>query len=164
MKLLNYLAASAVAAISVALPALARVDPNSTALLRTLNEYGVEIRYNPPGCDTGYQGMYQTSKVITLCYSGQPTAGDHDTLRHETFHYLQHCAALHRGEPGIVPLAINPSERNQWVSQVLKRGHIEEIQRLYPSQKHQIELEAFAAAYHYSANDLIGMIHAWCKK
>ena len=164
MKLLHLCAASAVAAVSMALPALARVDPNSTRLLQTLNEYGVTVRYNPSGCGRHYQGMYQTSKVMTLCYSGKPTASDHDTLRHETFHYLQHCAALHRNEPGLVPLAINPSERNQWVSQVLKRGHIQQIQRLYPSQKHQIELEAFAAAHHYSANDLIGMIHAWCKK
>ena len=102
---------------------------------------------------------------MTLCYRGQPTDFDHDTVRHETMHVLQHCAALRRGDArGIVPLAINPTERNQWVSQVLKRGHIEQIQRLYPSQKHQIELEAFAAAHHYSANDLIGMIHAWCKK
>ena len=164
MKLLNYLAASAVAAVSMALPALAKVDPNSTDLLQTLTEYGVTVQYNSSACSQGFQGRYSTAKVMTLCYKGPPTASDHDTIRHETFHYLQHCAALHRGESGIVPLAINPTLRNQWISQVLRRGHIDQIQQLYPARVHQIELEAFAAAHHYTANDLIGMIHSWCKK
>ena len=162
MKLLHSLAACAVAAVSVAMPALAKVDPGTPRLLQTLNEYGVTVRYNPPGCGEGWAGRYSTDKVMSLCYSGQPDADDHDTVRHETAHFLQHCATLRRGGRGITPLAINPGERSQWVSQVLRRGHIDQIKSVYPERVHQIELEAFAMAAHYDANDLIGLIRSWC--
>ena len=162
MKLLHSLAACAVAAVSVAMPALAKVDPGTPRLLQTLNEYGVTVRYNPPGCGEGWAGRYSTDKVMSLCYSGQPDADDHDTVRHETAHFLQHCATLRRGGRGITPLAINPNERQQWVSTVLRRGHINQIKSVYPQRVHQIELEAFAMAAHYSSSELATLVTQWC--
>ena len=164
MKLLNYLAASAVAAVSMALPALAKVDPGTPQLLQTLTEYGVTVEYNPRDCGEDWAGRYSTDKVMSLCYSGKPDAKDFDTVRHETAHFLQHCATLRRGGRGITPLAINPGQRTQWVSQVLRRGQIDQIKSVYPVRVHQIELEAFAMAAHYDSNDLIGLIRSWCIK
>lgn len=164
MKLLHSLAAAAVAAVSITMPSLAKVDSGSTNLIQTLHEYGVTVLYNPSTCSGGFQGQYNTGKVMTLCYQGAPTASDHDTLRHEAFHFLQHCAAIRRGQNGIYPLAINPNQRAQWVSQVLRSGQIDEIKRTYPQHHHQVELEAFAAAAHYDANDLATLITRWCVK
>ncbi len=156
---------AALAAVSFAMPVSAKVDPGTTQLLQTLTEYGITIEYNPAHCSNGYAGRYTTEKVMTLCYRGQPTANDFDTVRHETMHVLQHCAALRRGDSrGIVPLAINPTERNQWVSSVLRDGHITEIKRNYPVRAHQIELEAFAGAAHYSSIELASLVKSWCFK
>jgi len=156
---------AALAAVSFAMPVSAKVDPGTTQLLQTLTEYGVTVEYNPAHCSNGYAGRYTTDKLMTLCYRGQPTAFDHDTIRHETMHVLQHCAALRRGDArGIVPLAINPTERNQWVSSVLRDGHINEIKETYPVRAHQVELEAFAAAEHYSATELASLVKSWCFK
>ena len=165
MKLLHSLAAVAVAAVSISVPALAKVDPGTPQLLQTLNEHGITILYNPSTCGQGFMGRYSTEKVMTLCYSGQPTAEDHDTVRHETMHVLQHCAALRRGDSrGIAPLAINHTERNEWVTSVLRRGEISQIKSLYPSRVHQIELEAFAGAAHYSSLELANLVKSWCFK
>ena len=157
--------AALIAAATLSVPAVAKIDPGTTQLLQTLQEYGITIEYNPSHCSNGYAGRYTTGKVLTLCYKGQPTASDHDTTRHETMHVLQHCAAIRRGDTrGIVPLAINPTERNQWVSSVLRRGQIDQIRKNYPARAHQVELEAWAAAQHYSATELASLVKAWCVK
>ena len=157
--------AALIAASTLSVPAVATVDAGTPLLLQTLTEYGVTVLYNPPACSEGWMGQYTTQKVMSICYSGQPDAETHDTVRHETMHVLQHCAALRRADTrGIVPLAINPTERQQWVSSVLRSGHIDQIKSLYPSRVHQIELEAFAAAAHYNANDLAKLVKAWCFK
>lgn len=152
------------AASTLSMPAFATVDAGTPQLLQTLTDHGITIRYNPPECSEGWLGQYSTQKVLSLCYSGQPDAEAFDTVRHETMHVLQHCAALRRGASGIEPLAINPAERQQWVSTVLRSGHIDQIKSLYPSRVHQIELEAFAGAAHYNANDLAKLVKAWCFK
>lgn len=157
--------AALIAATTFAVPSLATVDAGTPYLLQTLTEYGIAIKYNPNDCGKGFAGRYSINKVMTLCYKGQPTAFDHDTVRHETMHVLQHCAALRRGDTrGIVPLAINENERNQWVSSVLRSGQITEIKETYPVRAHQIELEAFASAAHYSASDLTKLVKSWCVK
>ena len=156
--------AALIAASTLSVPAIATVDAGTPQLLQTLTEYGVTVLYNPPACSEGWMGQYTTKKVMSICYSGQPDAETHDTVRHETFHYLQHCAAIRRGARGIEPLAINPTQRQQWVSQVLRDGHIDQIKESYPSRVHQIELEAFAAAAHYDSSQLATLVRKWCFK
>jgi hypothetical protein len=156
--------AALIAATALSVPAIAKIDPGTPQLLQTLTEYGVSIAYNPSICGTGFQGRYNTNKEMVLCYTGVPGAGDHDTVRHEAFHFLQHCASINRGEGGIQPLATNTATRNNWIRQVLQSGHIQHIKSTYPENHHQVELEAFAAAHHYSASELIGLIRSWCTK
>ena len=72
---------------------------------------------------------------------------------------------MRRGDDrGIVPLAINADERNEWVSSVLRDGHINDIKQRYPVRAHHIELEAFAGASHYSATELASLVKSWCFK
>ena len=156
--------AALLAATTFSMPVSARVDSGSVQLLQTLTDYGVTVLYNPSTCTGKFQGQYTTRKVMTLCYSGAPTASDFDTLRHESFHFLQHCAAIRRGSHGIEPLAANSTKRLQWVHKVLTPQSIAAIKRTYPAHHHQVETEAFAAAHHYSAYDLVGLIKKWCVK
>ncbi len=158
--------AALIAAVTFTMPATARVDPDSVALLQTLEEYGVTVHYNSTsGCNGEHHGSYNTSKIMHLCYQGtSPTAEDHNTLRHEAFHYLQHCANERRGGSGLRPLAINSDERFQFVQKALGTDYIDSIKESYPVRAHQIELEAFAAAEEYSAGELIKYIKSWCLK
>ncbi len=154
--------AAVLAAATLAMPVSATVDAGTPKLLQTLQEYGVTVEYNPSHCSNGYNGRYTTAKLLTLCYKGQPTASDHDTVRHEAFHFLQHCAALKRGDAGITPLAVNTNTRTEWAYSILGANSVDRIKHTYPHKHHQIEIEAFAAASHYTANDLIGLIRSWC--
>ena len=156
--------AALIAALTIALPAVARVEPGTPQLLQTMEEYGVSIFYNPPTCSNGFNGMYNTRKELTLCYRGAPTADDHDTVRHEAFHFVQHCAAMRRGERGITPLAVNSQERLTWVYKVLGQQRINGVKETYDPKHHQVELEAFAGAYHYSSTDIVRLIKAYCIK
>ena len=157
--------AALLAVSTLSVPAIATVDPGTPKLLQTLTEHGITVLYNPAECSEGWMGQYTTKKVMTICYSGQPDADTHDTVRHETMHALQHCAALRRGDSrGIAPLSNDPSKRQQWVSSVLRSGHIDQIKSLYPSRAYEVELEAFAAATHYSAADLTKLVKTWCFK
>lgn len=154
-----------IAAATFAMPATAKVDSDSVALLQTLQEYGVTVHYNSTeGCTGGRHGSYNTAKVMHLCYQGSPTAGDFNTLRHESWHFLQHCANERRGGTGLRPLAVRPNERADFVLKALGNGHISSIKKAYPARAHQIELEAFAAAEVYTAAEIITYIKDWCRK
>ena len=151
-------------AATLSVPAVAKVYSGTPQLLQTLNEYGVTVRYNHPDCSGGFQGRYNTHKVMDLCYSGRPSAEDYDTVRHETFHFLQHCASIRRGGNGITPLANNNQVRTDWTYSILGANSISTIKSTYPVSHHQVEIEAFAAASHYSASELVTLIKQWCSK
>ena len=155
--------AALIAAATFAIPATAKVYPDTVALLQTLTEYGVTIHYNHSDCNGSFQGSYNTAKVMKLCYTNAD-ASAHNTVRHEAAHFLQHCANIRRGGTGLRPLAINPSQRADFVLKALGNGYIASIKESYPARTHQIELEAFAMAETYSASELITYIKDWCKK
>jgi len=161
--MLKHLTALA-AVLTMAVPATAKIDSGTIRLLQTMEEYGVTVIYNPTDCNQGFAGRYSTKKELTVCYQGSPTAHDHDTVRHEATHFVQHCAALRRGRDAIQPIAANPAIRSQWVSSVLNTRAINQIKETYPEHHHQVELEAFASAAHYSAKDLTALIRQWCVK
>ena len=154
--------AAAIAAATFAIPVSATVDPGTPRLIQTLEQYGVTVLYNPDTCSQGFSGQYTTEKVMTLCYNGQPSASDHNTVRHEAFHFLQHCAAIRRGDTGITPLAVNTNTRTEWTYSILGANSVDRIKHTYPAHHHQVEIEAFAAASHYNANELVGLIRSWC--
>jgi hypothetical protein len=155
---------AAIAAITCALPVSAKVDPGTIELIRTMEQYGVTVQYNPITCDGSFAGLYSTRKNLTLCYGSQPTANDFDTVRHEAFHFLQHCASQRRGQLRMYPLAANAGKRMQWIQSVLTPRQIDEIKEAYPPYAHHVELEAFASAKRYSASEITSYIKTWCRK
>jgi len=158
--------AALAASVALSAPIYATVDAGTPSLIRTAEEYGATFRYNPPGCGRSYAGRYRLSnQTIDLCYTGAPGARDHDTVRHEVWHFVQHCASRRRGHTRyLVPLSRETAKRNVWVSQYLSASHIERIRKVYKPALHDVELEAFAAARHYSASQIAGVVRQWCIK
>lgn len=166
MKIKRSICAALAASVALIAPSYATVDAGTPNLIRTAEEYGATFRYNPPGCGGRYLGRYRLSDSrIELCYRGTPGAKDHDTVRHEVWHFVQHCASRRRGHRGyLVPLSRDTAKRNVWISQYLSNTRIQSIRSMYRPAVHDVELEAFAAASHYSANQIAGVLRQWCIK
>ncbi len=161
---MKQLLSATIAAVTLALPVSAKVDPGTMQLLQTMEEYGVTVSYNPPDCDGSFDGKYSTHKELTLCYSGAPEANDYDTVRHEAMHFLQHCASIRRGQSRIYPLAVHAGKRMQWIQSIFSPNEISGIKNAYEPRHHHVELEAFAGAEHYSASEITSYIKTWCRK
>ena len=98
---------------------------------------------------------------MQICYTGTaPTAEDHDTVRHETWHYLQWCK-----NPNAVPLLPFHKDREQYirfVQNALSDDAIERIDLSYPEYIRAVEYEAFAAAQSLTATQLMSMVRTYC--
>ena len=154
-----------VASVALASPALARVEAGTPELMSLASEYGVTFLFNPSGCGQRYLGYYKPRvQEIGLCYVGTPNADDHNTVRHEVWHFIQHCAGKRRGYQGLTPVSLDTVSRNMWVAQYLRPRHIDRIQAAYPKEVHATELEAFAAAEHYTSQQIGHVLRQWCEK
>ena len=164
MTLISKLSALVAGLTMACAPALAKVDAGTPALLQSLPQYGIELALNPEECDGGgYHGSYHSgTKVLTVCYNGKPKANDHDTVRHEAFHAAQHCAAQRTGRRyGIRPILEGP-RLTEFVETVLTSQEIIQIKSAYPKEKWLTELEAFAAAQAYNADQIAHILNQWC--
>ena len=160
----QFIAAIAGAAFIGTMPAAARVEQRTGDLLRLLNDdYGVTVQTNPADNCGGAMGRFSLKPrpIMQICYQGKgPTAEDHDTVRHETWHYLQWCKS-----PDAVPLLPLHKDRGQYISFVqnaLSESAIERINLSYPEHVRAIEYEAFAAAQTYTAQTLMSMVREYC--
>ena len=161
MNLLKKLLVATVAASALAVPAVAKVDAGTPALIRTAEAHGASFVYNPDTCGGSFVGLFETrDQRITLCYT-TADADAHDTVRHEVMHFIQSCAARKRGAYRLEPVA-SLSDLNAFVRSQLTDEHIIRIKSVYPKHQHLTELEAFAAAEAYSAAQMIPLIRGWC--
>ena len=158
----QFIAASGAALISL-LPAQARVEQNTGDLIRLVQSYGVKVEINPADCSSGFMGrfVYLPKLKMQICYQGtKPTAEDHDTVRHETWHYLQWCRnprAL-----ALVPLHKDRNAYIHFVHNALDDSALQRINISYPRHLRGIEYEAFAAARTYSSTRLMSMVREYC--
>lgn len=158
----QFIAASGAAVLSL-LPAQARVEENTGALMRLVQSYGVKVEVNPTDCSSGFMGrfVYLPKLKMQICYQGtKPTAEDYDTVRHETWHYLQWCR-----NPRAVALVPLHKDRNayiQFVHNALDDGALQRIDLNYPQHLRGIEYEAFAAARTYTSTQLMSMVRQYC--
>ena len=160
MNLLRKLAAATVAAAALAVPAVARVDAGTPALIRTAEAHGMSFLYNSPRCGGDFQGLYEhAERRITVCYK-TADADAHDTIRHEIWHGIQACAARKKGTP-FEPIA-RRGDLSTFVHSQLSDEMIIRIKSVYPKERHLVELEAFAAAEAYTAAQMIPLVEGWC--
>ena len=161
MNLFRKLLAATVAVSALAVPAVARIESGTPSLIRTAEAHGITFKYNPSDCDDGnYHGAYTgRSRTIELCYT-LADANAHDTVRHEVWHAIQHCAAVKRDTP-FEPIA-SISDLSTFVSSQLTDEHITRIKSSYPKDRWMTELEAFAAAEAYTAEQMSQLLKGWC--
>ena len=151
-------AALAGLALSIA-PAHARVEPETEQLLNLLSASGVRVTYNhPTHCDGDVWGTYQfvgMKRQMNLCPGQTIDAIDHLTVRHETWHAIQHCVNVARRTPANTPIQQAVDKLAAVVNQVLSSERVQWIKDAYPQEHWLVEFEANVAADVFTATELI---------
>ena len=151
------------AACFTALPSFSSVDPGTVALLELVESYGVNVRFHTGICDGTKGGSFKVIKgtpILTLC----PTDGganDHNTVRHEVWHYIQYCRTPHTSTV-LTPLLKDQQNYAEFISYSLSGFTIERIRSDYPDDHELVELEAFAAAELFDANFIGDQVRNHC--
>ena len=141
----------------------ARIDSGTPHLIRTAENLGITVAYNPHTCRPGIGGTFTPAKkLVSLCYEGSPDAGDHDTVRHEMFHVVQFCASVYRGHNTLYPIISDSHRLKTWVHSVLPPRTISHVHTSYNRDMWPVELEAFAAARKYTAREIAKLMVDWC--
>ena len=157
---------AAVAAAACILPAAAEVQPGTTRLLETIDDSGILVTINHPECATGiYNGQYRWlgfQREMRLCPGDIVDAGDHNTVRHETIHAIQHCVNVARGTSTDTAVIDDADQLLRWASEYLSRRELQWIQDTYPRDQWMTEIEAFAGAKAYTSSELEEMFLEVC--
>jgi hypothetical protein len=116
-------------------------------------------------CGGGNAGSFKVDNyipVITLCIDKDNiTADDHDTVRHEVWHYLQYCATPATSTV-LHPLLKDRQKHAEFTSYGLSGLAIERIRLDYRDDHERVELEAFAAAEIFDAKFIGEQVRKHC--
>ena len=157
---------AAIAAAATILPIQAEVQPGTSSLLDTISKNGILVTLNHPDCATNQSyGQYRwigIQRELRLCPGASIDAIDHQTVRHEVAHAIQHCVNAARGTDINTPVINTREEFVEFVAENLSEELVDVIIANYPKEQAAVELEAFAAANHYSASELEKMFLKAC--
>ena len=145
----------ALAPLLLAFPAIGEVQDGTYALLNTVEET-INIDYNPRKCDLRpIDGSYNLqTRTITLCTGPEVDANDHDTVRHEVWHAIQHCTTPPNYE-GLRPvISVNDPAWINTIGQFLSVAQVASIRENYPKYAWDVEMEAHAIANSLSAEEI----------
>ena len=160
------LCVAAVAAMATLIPVGAEVQPGTSSLLETIDANGILVTINHEECATGsYNGQYRWlgfQREMRLCPGQTVDARDHETVRHETIHAIQHCINVARGTTTDTPVITDVDELMYWARQHLTMREIEWIQNNYDRSQWLTEIEAFAGANAYTSSELEEMFLDVC--
>ena len=157
---------AAVAAAATFVPVGAEVQAGTTSLLETISSNGILVTINHDECLTnGSNGQYRWlgfQREMRLCPGQTVDADDHNTVRHETIHAIQHCVNAARGTSTDAPIINNPDDFANFVMANLTQEDIEWVKSMYPESQWLTELEAFAGANAYTSSELEGLFLDAC--
>ena len=157
---------AAVAAAATFVPVGAEVQAGTTSLLETISSNGILVTINHDDCLTnGSNGQYRWlgfQREMRLCPGRTVDADDHNTVRHETIHAIQHCVNAARGTSTDAPIINNPDDFANFVMANLTQEDIEWVKSMYPESQWLTELEAFAGANAYTSSELEGLFLDAC--
>ena len=149
---------AAIAAAATFMPVMAEVQPGTASLLETVEENGILVTINHDECLTnGANGQYRWlgfQREIRLCPGRTVDADDHNTVRHETIHAIQHCINVARGTNTDTPIIDDSEVFKQFVSANLSQQDIDWVMSVYDESQWLTELEAFAGAEAYTSSEL----------
>ena len=164
--MIKKLALAAIAAAACIMPVAAEVQPGTGSLLETLDENGILVTINHPECASGtYSGQYRWlgfQREMRLCPGDSVDAKDHDTVRHETIHAIQHCVNVARGTSTDTPIVNDVTKLFAFARQHLSMREIQWIQRTYDRSQWLTEIEAFAGANAFTSSELEEMFLDAC--
>jgi len=164
--MIKRIALAAIAAAACIMPAAAEVQPGTGRLLETIDESGILVTINHPECAEGiYNGQYRWlgfQREMRLCPGDTVDANDHNTVRHETIHAIQHCVNVARGTSTDTAVIDDPSQLMRWASEYLSRREIQWIQDHYDRSQWMTEIEAFAGSKAYTSSELEEMFLQVC--
>ena len=149
---------AAIAAAACILPVQAEIQPGTGDLLETLDKEGILVTINSDDCLTnGSDGQYRWlgfKREMVLCPGSTVDADDHNTVRHETIHAIQHCINVTRRTNLNTPIIQNPNDLMKFVNSHLSQDEIDWVTSMYDRSQWLTELEAFAGAEAYTASEL----------
>ena len=149
---------AAVAAAATFMPVGAEVQPGTSSLLDTISANGILVTINHDDCLTnGANGQYRWlgfQREMRLCPGRTVDAGDHNTVRHETIHAIQHCINVARGTDTDTPIIDDPDQFSEFVLANLSQEDIEWVMAVYDESQWLTELEAFAGANAFTSSEL----------
>ena len=156
--MIKRIALAAIAAAACIMPAAAEIQPGTASLLETVEENGILVTVNHDDCLTnGANGQYRWlgfQREIRLCPGRTVDADDHNTVRHEVIHAIQHCVNAARGTSTDTPIIDNVDELFAFASDHLTTQEIKWIQHMYDRSQWLTEIEAFAGARAYTSSEL----------
>ena len=157
---------AAIAAAATFMPVMAEVQPGTTSLLETMEESGILVTYNHDDCRTnGANGQYRWlgfQREMRLCPGSTVDAIDHNTVRHETIHAIQHCVNVARGTNTDTPIVNEVEEFKAFVETYLSPEDIAWVMEMYDESQWLTELEAFAGANAFTSAELEEMCLSAC--
>ena len=165
MKFIKSALISIATALTVATPSLARIEEGTADLIKTLQANGIQVVINGSECNGKAHGSYRfvgVKRQLNLCPGNSVDADDHDTVRHETFHAIQHCVNMARGTHINTPIVTDRTKFMEFVKEYLPYEIAQRIISVYPPSHHSVELEAFAAANAFTAVELKDMFLKAC--
>ena len=90
---------------------------NTKELINTLRRSGIQLTINGIDCDLGItHGTYSYNgirRAMLLCPGESFDPIDHATVRHETWHAIQHCINVSRGTAMTTPAQNNPQRTSR---------------------------------------------------
>ena len=157
---------AAIAAAATFMPVGAEVQAGTISLLKTMEESGILVTYNHADCSTnGANGQYRWlgfQREMRLCPGSTVDAIDHNTVRHETIHAIQHCVNVARGTNTDTPIVNEVEEFKAFVEAYLSPEDIAWVMEAYDESQWLTELEAFAGANAFTATELEEMFLSAC--
>ena len=156
MPLLKRLFVAMVSAVATLTPVSAEIQDGTASLLKTIEDNGILVTYNHPACDhNGSHGQYRWvgfQREMRLCPGDSIDAIDHNVVRHEVIHAIQHCVNTARGTHLDTAVIADPEDFREFIVDNLTEYQIERILEVYPEDQWPTELEAFAGANAYTAS------------
>ena len=149
-------------ALAAAAPVSARREAGTIPLLTTIENKGVTVRYDPPECTSDYRGMYFPMRhEMWLCtgMAQRKSHDDHDTVRHEAWHLLQHCR---HGGPHLKTFYTDRAVFTDLVNQHVSVSIYRFYSRLYTGAHRLVELEAHAASKAFTSAQIDQLIQRYC--
>lgn len=152
------------ATMAIATPAMAEIQDGTFDLIDKVDNH-LTVKIDAPFCDkhTGAAGAFNRgTMVINLCPRGNVDADDHDTVRHEVWHVIQHCLTPKTSKYLDTVMEVGSSDWNQHVLDNLSYSRVQWIKGSYPETHHNAELEAFAVAQTMTATQISELFTKFC--